>query len=435
MRAPPAGEVRFRQHRELDRREDEAALERCDLELWRETVLVEQPADARRRCVVVRSDDDAIALLAQVRQLTHEPITVADDGVPAHCLDGRDARSFGRHRHRPCRRVGVGEQPIERHVQTRELCPCGVGSPRLRQRAGQIGFLGEDVGGAVAEPFGLDEDDLRVGRQEIEQHVLAIGEPRQPRLHAVECQSVGETLPLLAPPGLARDEPVGALADLVARQELPTREDDHAFERVRRALIAHRELAEAIDLVAPQVDAHGGVGGRREDVDDRAADGDLAAMFHLFLTAVARLHERGHELVAIATLSDLDLDRFDLLDVRPEALRERPDRSDHHVGCAARIEQPPDRAQPPAHRLDPGAHPLERQRLPSREEVDPVRTEKGAEVVRQPLAVRRRRDRNEVRATRRGGDEPSDGERSSRLRYGDERVRPPPNFQQGGVIA
>ena len=42
-----------------------------------------------------------------------------------------------------------------------------------------------------------------------------------------------------------------------------------------------------------------------------------------------------------------------------------------------------------AHRLDAGAHPLERQRLPRREQVDLVRPEEGAEVVR-PGARRRR---------------------------------------------
>ena len=292
--AATTGEVGFGEHRELDRRKDEAPLEGRDLEFGLEAVLVEQPANARRRPFVVRADHDAVALLAQVGQLAHEAVAVADDGIPAHRLDRGDARPFRRDRHRPCGRVGVREQTIERHVQARELGGAGgVGAPRLRQRAGEVGFLGEDVGGAVAESFGLDEDDLRVARQEVEQHVLAVDEPRQPRLHAVERQPVGQPLPLLATPRLAGDEPVGALAHLVGGQQLATREHHDALERVRRPLVADRELAETIDLVAPEVDAHGRVRGRREDVDDRAAHRDLAAMLDLILAAVARLHERG----------------------------------------------------------------------------------------------------------------------------------------------
>ena len=246
---------------------------------------------------------------------------------------------------------------------------------------------------------------------------------------------VGQPLPLLATPRLAGDEPVGALAHLVGGQQLAAREHDDALERVRRPLVVDRELAEAIDLVAPQVDAHGRVGGRREDVDDRAAHRDLAAMLDLILTAVARVHEAADELVAVAALADLDLDRLDLLDVGAEALDERPDRRDDHVGRPVGLEQPPDRAQAAAHRLDPGAHPLERQRLPRGEQVDAVGAEERREVVGEALAVGRGGDGDEVRPALRGLDEAGDRERPSGLGYGDERARPPPNFEKGGVVA
>src|SRR5205823_9643823 len=117
-------------------------------------------------------------------------------------------------------------------------------------------------------------------------NVLAIDEPRQPRLHAVEGQPFGETLPLLAAPGLTGDETVGARPYLVAGQELAARKDQRALEGRGRALVVDRELTETVDLVAPQVDAHGRVGGRREHVDDRSADRDLAAVFDLVLAPV-----------------------------------------------------------------------------------------------------------------------------------------------------
>jgi hypothetical protein len=46
-------------------------------------------------------------------------------------------------------------------------------------------------------------------------------------------------------------------------------------------LVFNREVGEPLDLVAPQVDTHGSVLGRREYVDDGTAHGDLATMFYL----------------------------------------------------------------------------------------------------------------------------------------------------------
>src|SRR5207237_3296686 len=86
------------------------------------------------------------------------------------------------------------EQAVEREMQTRVPVAFVLtdGPPRLRQRASKVGFLGDDVGGAVTQALGLDEDDLGIVGKQIEQNVLAIDEPRQPRLHAVEGQPFGE---------------------------------------------------------------------------------------------------------------------------------------------------------------------------------------------------------------------------------------------------
>ena len=83
MGAPPPGEVRFCEDGQLDCREDEPALERRDLELGSQPVLVQQAADARRRSLTVGADDDAVPLLSQVGELTHQALAVADDGSPS----------------------------------------------------------------------------------------------------------------------------------------------------------------------------------------------------------------------------------------------------------------------------------------------------------------------------------------------------------------
>ncbi len=174
---------------------------------------------------------------------------------------------------------------------------------------------------------------------------------------------------------------------------------------------------------------------RGEHVDDRPSHADLTAVLDLMLAAVSRLHERGDELVAVAPFARPHLDRLDLVDVGAESLHQRADGGDDDVGRPCRFEQAPDGPQAATHRLDARADALERKGLPRGEQVDVIRSEIRAEVVDQALGVGRRRDRDDVRTAVRGGDETGDRERASRLGDGDERGRPSPNCEQGGVVA
>ena len=73
----------------------------------------------------------------------------------------------------------------------------------------------------------------------------------------------------------------------------------HLGEVVDRALVVDAEAGEAVDLVAPQVDADRVVAGRREHVDDRAAPGELAAVLDELLAPVAELRQAVDELVGV----------------------------------------------------------------------------------------------------------------------------------------
>ncbi len=223
------------------------------------------------------------------------------------------------------RRVGPGEQPVEPQVQRRPD-PILAGPPRPGERGRQVGLLGGDVGGPVAEPARFDEHDLRGRSEEVGEQVLVVGEPREPGLHAVEQQPVGEALPLLPAPRLGGDELGRPLPDVLGRQQLPGGEDAHLFEVDRRALVGDGELAQPVDLVAPEVDAHGAVGRDGEDVDDRAAHRHLAAVLDLVLPPVPHGDEGAEEVVAVALLAGPHDDRLDVVDVRTEALHERPHR-------------------------------------------------------------------------------------------------------------
>ena len=152
-------------------------------------------------------------------------------------------------------------QPREREV--------GGATPRRRQGGGEVILLGEQVDRPVAAAARLDEDDLGGLRQDIgdQRRLGAVVEPRQPALHALEEGALGEALPLLAAPWLEGDEPAGPLAQGLARQHLTGREDHRLGDVVDGALVVDAERRQSVDLVAPQVDAHRGVTGRREHVE------------------------------------------------------------------------------------------------------------------------------------------------------------------------
>src|SRR5206468_2587656 len=168
------------------------------------------------------------------------------------------------------------------------------------------------------------EQHLGLGAEEVEQRVLALGQPRQPRLHAVERRPFGQPLPLLPPPWLLRDQARRPLAHVVGGQELTARKELGALDVNRGALVGHGELGETVDLVAPQVDTDGNVGGGREDVDDRASDRDLSAVLDLVLAAVTGGDELFDELGRVEYITRMDDDGLDILYVRPQSLHEGP---------------------------------------------------------------------------------------------------------------
>jgi hypothetical protein len=279
----------------------------------------------------------------------------------------------------------VGEEAVEGEVEAGQLV-IGGHVPGAGQDGGEVGLLGQEILCAVAEAPGLDQEDLGVGAHEVEEDVLLGGEPGEPRLHAVEQLALGEALPLLPAPRLGADEVGGPGSDRLGGHELPAREDLGAREVVPAALVADGEGAEPVHLVAPEVDADGGVGGARVDVDDRASDGHLAPGLDLVLPAVAGLDEAADEVLGVEGVAGADGHGLDVLDVGAEALDEGPDGGDHDGGRVVAAEAPhgPEAA---AHGLDGGADPLEGEGLPGGDQLHLVGSEEGAQVGGEALGL------------------------------------------------
>ncbi len=406
VHAPTPGEVGFGDERELHTREHHPAFEGRDEEPHRarrrlagrdvESFAGQDVVQSLRRPRPLSGEDDAVAIAQQRAQSARQGVGVADDRIERARRHARRVGVLGGREQRHRARTGVREQPVEVERESREVA-LPAGAPGHGERARQRCFLVEQFLGAVAHPLGFDEQHHRVVRQQIGQQVFAIGEPGQPRLHAVEHLTFGESFPLLAPPRLFRDQRGGALPHVVRREQLPGREDVRLRNFVSRALVGNREGGEPVDLVAPQVDAHRMVVGRRVDVDDGPPYGHLAPRFHLVFAPVAAGDEARHQLVAIDLVPGPDHHRLDVLRVGPQPLHERPDRcDDHRRGCSR--SQPPHHPQAAAHRLQRRRHPFEGQGLPRREVLDVVGAEELHEVAHQALGLGPGRHRDEDRS-------------------------------------
>ncbi len=401
-----------------------------------EAVVAQQAGQPRRRGRQVGGHDDAVALGEQLLQAFGQAAAVADDRRPRRGRDGRRLRRFGRGDDRPARAarltvtleqaVGVGVQAGER--------PLGVAGPAGGEGAGQVVLLGEQVGRPVAHAAGLDQHDLGPFRQEAGEQPVALGQPRQPALHAVEQVALGEALPVLATPRLLGDQSLGAGPHRVVEHELTGGEDLDGVEARGRALVADAELGQAVDLVAPQVDAHRRVGGGREDVDDGAAAGDLPAMFDELLAAVALVHEAGHQLVGIERGAGADRHRGDRLLGRGQALEQGPHAGDDHGRHAIRVAEAVQDAHAPTHRLDARADPLERQGLPGGEQLDVAAVEELRQVVGELAGHGAGRAGHDQRPPAGGVHQPGDRQRAGRLRHGEHRVGAPEHRREGRFV-
>jgi hypothetical protein len=220
---------------------------------------------------------------------------------------------------------------------------------------------------------------------------------------------------VLASPRLGADQSGGALAHLVGGHQLAGREDQRLGEILGRALVVDAEAGEPVDLVTPQVDADRRVGRRGEDVDDRAAPGELAAVLDELLAAVSEADELGREVVGVDDRTGMHAHRLDLGGSRSEPLQQRPHARDDHGRRRLGLAQAPEHLEALAHRLDRGAHPLERQRLPRRELDDLAVGQELGEVVGELPGHGPRRRRDDERAAVRQVRQRGDGDRAGDL--------------------
>ena len=118
-------------------------------------------------------------------------------------------------------------------------------------------------------------------------------------------------------------------AYVVGEQQLAARRRPEPLDLLEGALVGDREGADLLDVVAPELHPERVLLGRREDVDDAAADGELAALLDQVDAGVRRVGEPAHDVVEVGAVSPgAQLDRLEVAQALDLRLQQRADRRD-----------------------------------------------------------------------------------------------------------
>ena len=371
--------------------EHRAAIERRDDDVGGRADLGEDLLDARLRAAAFGRDEHAEAVLAQPVDARREPVDVADDRIERARREHRRVGIVGRRRAaarcRPwCARAAArttATAAARRPDRRRPTSPRACSRARASSSSSSCARSRSRRGSTIAT-------SALAGSRSERRCSSAVSHGSHDSMPSKVCPSASRSH-CSRPHGSVRQQLGRAGAHFVGRQQLAYREQPRVGEVAVRTLVGDRELRQPVDLVAPEVDAHRMVGGRRVDVDDRTAHRELAARLDLVLAAVAHRDEPLDEVVAV-----------DLRAGRRRRSARRPRRAGPSRCTSARIgatttcgqvlatrAQPPHHPQAPAHRLGRGRHPFERQRLPRREQLDRVVAEVLRAGRRRPAPPRR----------------------------------------------
>ena len=213
-----------------------------------------------------------------------------------------------------------------------EAAPRSIGACRRRPRpptsVEELLLSAHQVGRAGADPLRVAEHDVRAGRQLVQQQLQVVDEHRRQRLHALDgiaaaigsssSASSGCSLQQLGRPG---PHSVGQQQLAARRRPQPVLGD------LERALVGDLEVADLLDLVAPELDPQRVLLGRREDVEDAAAHGEVAALLDQLDAGVAgRDQSRDDRRSRSAVVAGAQLDRLQLAEARHLRLQHRAHR-------------------------------------------------------------------------------------------------------------
>ena len=184
----------------------------------------------------------------------------------------------------------------------------------------------------------------------------------------------------------------GPTAYVVGEQQLAARRRPEPLHLLQGALVGDRERPDLLDVVAPELHPQRVLVGRREDVDDAAAHGELPALLHEVDARVGGVREPAYDVLERRGVARRQLDRLQVGQALDLGLQHGADRRDDHAQrTVGRVRpgvlEPAQHREPPTDGVAARAEPLVRQRLPARVVGDQRRVQQVAERLDQVLGL------------------------------------------------
>ena len=156
------------------------------------------------------------------------------------------------------------------------LAAAGGGRPGRLQ---ELLAGGHQVRRPGAYPLRVADHGHAARGQHVEQQLHVVDEDRGERLHALDRDALGDLAEQLAQLGVRLGEGRGPLPYVLGQQQLTAgRRPQPVLGDLQGALVGDLEVADLLDVVAPELHPQRVLLGRREDVEDAAAYGELAAL-------------------------------------------------------------------------------------------------------------------------------------------------------------
>ena len=242
----------------------------------------------------------------------------------------------------------------------------------------------------AADQFRVADQDVGVRGQQVDQQLHPVDQRRRQGLHPVDGMALGDPVQHVDQLGMGLGQLERAAAYVVGEQQLTARRGDHLGDRdVAGPLVGDREVVDLLDGVAEEVDPDRVLLGRREDVDDAAADRELATPLDHVHPHVRGPDQGGGQLGEIDVLADGEPYRLQVAEPLDLRLQHAADRGDHHFRRWELVVagEPAEHREPTADRVRPRAQPFVRQRLPGRVVDDLVGSEQALQGLGEVLGL------------------------------------------------
>ena len=189
----------------------------------------------------------------------------------------------------------VGDGAVRRGA---EVDRGGAATGRGRPARAEELLAGRDqVVRAGPGAFGVDHQHVGVVGHQVDEQLHLVDEHRRQRLHPLDGDAGRDLVGQLDQLRVLLAQLGRTSSDLVGEQQLATRRSPEPVDGLEGPLVGDREAADLVHVVAPELHAERVLLGRREDVDDAAADRELTAFLDQVDAGVRRVREPTYDVL------------------------------------------------------------------------------------------------------------------------------------------